>query len=96
MDDRQVADVAKVLSHPLRIGFLRELRDLRQLSPSDYAEEVREPLSNVGYHVAELRKAGVIQVVETVQRRGAREHYYALAGPLAGPALGVLDMLATA
>jgi predicted transcriptional regulator len=33
----------------------------------------------VSYHVRELEKAGLIELVTTKQRRGALEHYYTLA-----------------
>ena len=35
-----------------------------------------EPLGNVSYHVRQLEKAGLIELVATKQRRGALEHYY--------------------
>jgi DNA-binding transcriptional ArsR family regulator len=38
-----------------------------------------EPLGNVSYHVRQLEKAGLIELVATKQRRGALEHYYTLA-----------------
>ncbi len=96
MDDRAAAEVAKALSHPLRLAILREIRDVRKLSPSEYARDSGEPLGNVSYHVKALERAGVLEVVETAHRRGALEHYYALGGPRAGIALGTMDMLATA
>jgi hypothetical protein len=36
MDDRQAAEVAKALSHPLRIAILRGIRERRKVSPSEY------------------------------------------------------------
>jgi hypothetical protein len=36
-------------------------------------------LSNVSYHVRQLAKAGLIELVATRPRRGALEHYYTLA-----------------
>jgi predicted transcriptional regulator len=33
----------------------------------------------VSYHVRQLQKAGLIQLIATRQRRGALEHYYTLA-----------------
>jgi hypothetical protein len=72
------------------------LRDRRKLSPSEYARESREPLGNVSYHVGALRRAGVLEVVDTAKRRGALEHYYSMTGPKAGAVIGLTDMLATA
>ena len=37
------------------------------------------PLGNVSYHVHQLEKAGLIELVATKPRRGALEHYYTLA-----------------
>ena len=96
MDDRQAAEVAKALGHPLRLALLREIRDRRKLSPSEFAKETGEPLGNVSYHLLALREAGVVEISDTAKRRGALEHYYALSGPRAGIALGALDLLGTA
>jgi DNA-binding transcriptional ArsR family regulator len=93
MDDRQAAEIAKALSHPLRLAILRTIRDRRKVSPSEFAGETGEPLGNVSYHVQALARAGVLEVVDTAKRRGALEHYYAVTGPKAGIALGVMDML---
>jgi DNA-binding transcriptional ArsR family regulator len=96
MDDRQAAEVAKALSHPLRLALLRAVHDRRKLSPSEYARETGEPLGNVAYHVQALAAAGIFEVTDTAKRRGALEHYYSLSGPRAGIALGLLDLLSTA
>jgi DNA-binding transcriptional ArsR family regulator len=85
-EDRQAAEIARALGHPLRIGYLRALRELGpegMLSPSEHARESGEPLGNVAYHVKALREAGVLEIGENVARRGAREHRYSLSGPRA-------------
>ena len=48
-------------------------------SPNSLYVAVGEPLGNVSYHVRQLKKAGLIQLIATTQRRGALEHYYTLA-----------------
>jgi DNA-binding transcriptional ArsR family regulator len=48
-------------------------------SPNSLYGAVDEPLGNVSYHVRQLQKAGLIELVATKQRRGALEHYYTLA-----------------
>jgi DNA-binding transcriptional ArsR family regulator len=48
-------------------------------SPNSLYVAVGEPLGNVSYHVRQLQKAGLIQLIATRQRRGALEHYYTLA-----------------
>jgi DNA-binding transcriptional ArsR family regulator len=96
MKDKQAAEIAKALSHPLRLELLRALRDRRTLSPVEYSRESGEPLGNVSYHIKALLSAEVIAVAKEVPRRGAVEHFYSLSGKRAGTALGVLDLLATA
>lgn len=69
--------MAKVLSHPLRFKILISMNTpFRRLSPSEYSEETGEALSNSSYHFRVLDKAGCIQIVETIPRRGAEEHVY--------------------
>jgi DNA-binding transcriptional ArsR family regulator len=97
MDDRAAAKVAHTLSHPIRIGYLRKLRQLGvhgRLSPVTFADSSDEPLATVAYHVRVLFDAGVIEVAETVQRRGAKEHRYSLSGPRADLTVALMDLLA--
>jgi DNA-binding transcriptional ArsR family regulator len=96
MNDEEAAEVAKALSHPLRLEYLRALVERRALSPSEFARESDEPLGNVSYHVKALFEAGVLEVSELIPRRGAMEHRYALTGPRAGIAIALMDLLATA
>jgi DNA-binding transcriptional ArsR family regulator len=94
--DADAAEIAKALSHRLRIEILRAARDRQKVSPSEYAREAGEPLGNVSYHVQMLAHAGVLEVVDTAKRRGALEHYYAVKGPRATIVLAVMDMLEAA
>ena len=48
-------------------------------SPNSLYAAAGEPLGNVSYHVRQLAKVGLIELVATKQRRGALEHYYTLA-----------------
>lgn len=48
-------------------------------SPSKLAGEFDEPLGNVSYHMAALAKRGWVVETERLPRRGAVEHFYALA-----------------
>jgi predicted ArsR family transcriptional regulator len=50
----------------------------RVLSPSDLSRELQIPLSNTNYHVTELAKADLIELVRERQVRGATEHFYRL------------------
>ncbi len=70
--------LARATAHPLRISIL-EILGLdggRTLSPSDLSQELQIPLSNTNYHVTELAKAGLIELVNQRQVRGATEHFY--------------------
>ncbi|MGE5281511.1 MAG: helix-turn-helix domain-containing protein [Chloroflexota bacterium] len=70
--------LARANTHPLRISILEvlELDGGRCLSPSDLAHELQMPLSNVSYHVAVLRRSGLLELVDEHPVRGATEHFY--------------------
>lgn len=70
--------LARANTHPLRISILEILAmdGGRTLSPSDISYELRSPLSNVNYHVTELRRAGLVELVGERPVRGATEHFY--------------------
>jgi DNA-binding transcriptional ArsR family regulator len=71
----------KALAHPMRTRILGML-DERVASPRQLSDELEAPLQNVSYHVRELAKLGLIELVRTTQRRGAIEHHYrAVAAP---------------
>jgi DNA-binding transcriptional ArsR family regulator len=72
--------LARSTAHPLRVSVL-EILGLdggRVLSPSDLSLELQIPLSNTNYHVTELAKGGLIELVGQRQVRGATEHFYRL------------------
>jgi DNA-binding transcriptional ArsR family regulator len=72
--------LARATAHPLRVSIL-EILGLdggRVLSPSDLSRELQIPLSNTNYHVTELAKADLIELVRERQVRGATEHFYRL------------------
>ena len=69
------SDVAKALSHPMRLRILHKLNQ-RVASPKNLADELGESLAVVSYHVKILAQLGCIELVETVQKRGALEHFY--------------------
>lgn len=74
-DDITDPRLAKALAHPLRLEILRHLGD-RTASPSEIAEEIGAPLTNVSYHVRKLRSLGLIKLVRKTPKRGVVEHYY--------------------
>jgi DNA-binding transcriptional ArsR family regulator len=77
---RQIADVedprvAKALAHPVRVRALNIFRS-RTASPSEIAEELGLPLTNVSYHVRVLAEYGLIRLISRTPRRGVIEHHY--------------------
>jgi predicted ArsR family transcriptional regulator len=72
--------LARANTHPLRVSILEVLSidGGRTLSPTDLSLELRAPLSTVNYHVTELRRSNLVEVVEEHQVRGAIEHFYRL------------------
>jgi predicted ArsR family transcriptional regulator len=72
--------LARATAHPLRVSILEILGidGGRILSPSDLSHELQIPLSNTNYHVTELAKSGLIELVGQRQVRGATEHFYRL------------------
>lgn len=70
--------LARANTHPLRVSILEvlSLDDGRTLSPKDLSLELQAPLSTVNYHVTELRRSGLVEIVDERQVRGAIEHFY--------------------
>jgi hypothetical protein len=74
------------IKHPTAIQILVVANE-RSISPARYVEEYLEPrpvgfeevkkaLSHVSYHFRALEKAGCLEIVENIPRRGAVEHVY--------------------
>lgn len=67
--------VQRALAHPLRARLLVELEG-RSASPSELAKSLNESVGVVSYHVRMLAEAELVELVGTVPRRGALQHYY--------------------
>lgn len=67
--------LAKVVAHPLRIEALSILLE-RAASPKELGAALNTPVGNISYHVRELERIGMIELVEEKARRGAVEHFY--------------------
>ena len=74
--DTPDAQIARVLSHPLRPRILQILAIRGEASPNEIAAELEVPLGTLSYHTRLLRDAGWIELVREVPRRGAVEHFY--------------------
>jgi DNA-binding transcriptional ArsR family regulator len=83
--------IAEAFVHPLKLRILALMSEPPppravgegssepSWSPNNLYVALGEPLGNVSYHVRQLEKAGLIELVAVKQRRGALEHYYTLA-----------------
>lgn len=60
-DDIKTARLAKALGHPARIAILRHLASLNTCRFTDISNELSLANSTVHQHLAELKKAGLIQ-----------------------------------
>ena len=67
------------LRHPLRRQILRTMAVKDPISPRQISDELREPLSNVSYHVRVLADCGAVTLVDTAPVRGSMQHFYATA-----------------
>jgi DNA-binding transcriptional ArsR family regulator len=74
--DSPEAQVARILSHPLRPRILQILTLRGEASPNEIAAELDVPLGTLSYHTRLLRDSGWIELVREVPRRGAVEHFY--------------------
>jgi DNA-binding transcriptional ArsR family regulator len=74
---RNVNDTAHVraIAHPVRMRLLAVL-ETEPASPKMLAERLSLPLGTIAYHVRTLNSLGLLELVDTKQRRGAVEHYY--------------------
>ena len=64
------------LRHPLRRQILRAMAATDPISPRQISDELREPLSNVSYHVRVLADCGAVTLVDTEPVRGSMQHFY--------------------
>ena len=83
--------IAEAFVHPLKLRILALMSEPPPprpvgkggpepgWSPNSLYVAAGEALGNVSYHVRQLEKAGLIELVAVKQRRGALEHYYTLA-----------------
>jgi DNA-binding transcriptional ArsR family regulator len=81
------------LRHPLRRQILRAMAAQDPISPRQISDELRQPLSNVSYHVRVLATCGAVTLVDTAPVRGSMQHFYspAIEEPWALAALGLSE-----
>src|SRR3954453_12501920 len=83
--------IAKALAHPLRPRTLERLGE-RVASPRELAEAFDAPLGVVAYHVRMLCEYDCAELVRTVPRRGALQHFYRATTRAISPANGRRDL----
>lgn len=71
-----VESLAAIVTHPLRRRIWYAMAEQRPISPRELADELREPVNDVAYHVRVLRDMGVIELAGTRPVRGATQHFY--------------------
>ena len=69
-------DLLIALRHPLRRQILRTMAEQDPISPRQISDELREPLSNVSYHVRVLADCNAVTLVDTAPVRGSMQHFY--------------------
>jgi DNA-binding transcriptional ArsR family regulator len=81
------------LRHPLRRQILRTMAVQDPISPRQISDELRQPLSNISYHVRVLAACGAVTLVDTEPVRGSMQHFYspAIEEPWALAVLGLSE-----
>ena len=82
---KRTETICGVLKHPLRVRILEVLNEGPR-SPSQFVAEglipresynsYQQALSLASYHFRELEKEGLLEIIESIPRRGALEHVY--------------------
>jgi DNA-binding transcriptional ArsR family regulator len=72
-------DLLAALRHPLRRRILRLMADGEAVSPRELSSALRQPLSNVSYHVRVLADYGAVTLVRTTPTHGSVQHFYCAA-----------------
>lgn len=67
----------QALGHPLRQSVMqRYVQSGDTLAPSDFVDGQQKPVMNIAYHVRELQRLGVLELVRTEPSRGSLKHFY--------------------
>jgi Bacterial regulatory protein, arsR family len=67
--------ITYVVKHPIRVEALAILNE-RTASTAEIAALMGVPVKRISHHIRDLFDTGCIEIVKSVQRRGAQEHYY--------------------
>lgn len=72
----QTLEQLKMITNPKRLAVLKTFAPLKPLSAKMIAEELGETTSKIHYHLKELLKNGILEVVETREINGIIEKLY--------------------
>lgn len=67
---------AKVIAHPLRLQILALFHDAAPRTSKQVADLLDLPPAKVHYHVRELLRVGLIELISTKEKGGVIEKYY--------------------
>lgn len=86
-------DLLVALRHPLRRQILQRMNGEESISPRELSSALRQPLSNISYHVRVLAECDAVSLVETKPVRGSMQHFYctSIDAPWARQVLGLAD-----
>lgn len=75
-------EVAQQEVHPRRFALLQvlSLDGGRTLSPTECSLELDISVSDADYHIATLKRSGLVRLAHTMPVRGTAEHFYCLVG----------------
>ncbi|HEV2857298.1 MAG TPA: helix-turn-helix domain-containing protein [Solirubrobacterales bacterium] len=70
-------EVARALSHPIRVEILQALEG-RIASPTELSGEIDQRPSVVSYHARTLLRCGCLELVHSRGRQGTIENFFAV------------------
>lgn len=74
--------VSYAVGHRIRVEIIAALHDLGSASAVELSRIVRQPLSTVTHHIAELLKSGSIHIDRTEKAGSVSQHHYRLVNPI--------------
>jgi DNA-binding transcriptional ArsR family regulator len=70
-------DLFVAMAHQLRRRILRTMHSGEgDVSPRELADQLKQPLSRLSYHVKVLERCGALELVDTQPVRGSTQHFY--------------------
>lgn len=84
-DPERVAELLKVLAHPIRLRILNLLSQYRELNVMSIQEQVAISQSLISHHLIKMNDKGVLTKI-----RGGKEIYYSLADPMLADCFSLL------